>query len=97
MTISASVPIDFESPGNKQYQGILYRCTFRHLFKIGLGGIYAIDDMLPQPNWLKGHAKKAQKLIDALEQRSYLRILKMSWASGIILAIECLTYQSILW
>jgi hypothetical protein len=52
------------------------------------GGIYAIDDMLPQPNWPEGHAEKVEKLIFTLEQRSDLRIIKMSWASGIIIATK---------
>ena len=52
------------------------------------GGIYVIDDMLPQPNWPEGHAAKADRLISTLEQRTDLRISKMSWASGIILATK---------
>jgi predicted O-methyltransferase YrrM len=51
-------------------------------------GIYAIDDMLPQPNWPEGHVDKVERLISTLEQRTDLRIIKMSWASGIIIAIK---------
>ena len=52
------------------------------------GGIYVIDDMLPQPNWPEGHGAKVDRLIATLEGRSDLRISKMSWASGIILATK---------
>jgi predicted O-methyltransferase YrrM len=52
------------------------------------GGIYAIDDMLPQPNWPEGHGEKATALIAELEKRSDLRLVKISWASGIILATK---------
>jgi predicted O-methyltransferase YrrM len=52
------------------------------------GGIYAIDDMLSQPNWPDGHAAKVEQLISTLEQRNDLRISKMSWASGIIIATK---------
>jgi predicted O-methyltransferase YrrM len=52
------------------------------------GGIYFIDDMLPQPNWPEGHADKVDRLISILEQRTDLRISKMSWASGIIIATK---------
>lgn len=52
------------------------------------GGIYVVDDMLPQPNWPEGHAAKADRLIATLEGRSDLRISKMSWASGLILATK---------
>jgi hypothetical protein len=47
-----------------------------------------IDDMLPQPNWPEGHAQKATALIADLEKRSDLQLVKMSWASGIILATK---------
>jgi trans-aconitate methyltransferase len=49
---------------------------------------YAIDDILPQPNWPEGDDLKANGLIAAIEQRSDLRVIKMSWASGIILATK---------
>jgi predicted O-methyltransferase YrrM len=52
------------------------------------GGIYMIDDMLPQQNWPEGHAAKVDRLISILEQRNDLRISKMSWASGIIVATK---------
>ncbi len=52
------------------------------------GGIYVIDDMLPQLNWPEGHAARVDRLISTLEQRTDLRISKMSWASGIILATK---------
>ena len=65
-----------------------YRCLDEALDLLKPGGIYAIDDMLPQPNWPEGHAEKVAKLIDTLEGRSDLRIIKMSWASGIIIATK---------
>lgn len=36
------------------------------------GGIYFIDDMLPQANWLEGHQEKANDLIIALENHQDL-------------------------
>ncbi len=65
-----------------------YRFLDEALALLNFGGIYAIDDMLPQPNWPEGHAEKVEKLIFTLEQRSDLRIIKMSWASGIIIATK---------
>jgi predicted O-methyltransferase YrrM len=52
------------------------------------GGLYVIDDMLPQPNWPPGHDVKATNLIAMLEQRTDLTITKMNWASGLILATK---------
>jgi predicted O-methyltransferase YrrM len=50
------------------------------------GGLYIVDDMLPQQNWPEGHAPKVAALIADLEQRSTFHIAKLNWASGIILA-----------
>jgi predicted O-methyltransferase YrrM len=52
------------------------------------GGLYVVDDMLPQPNWPDGHAAKVVKLIDDLEQRTDLVLTKLSWASGMIVAAK---------
>ncbi len=65
-----------------------YRLLDEALSLLNPGGIYAIDDMLPQPNWPEGHNFKANNLIATLEQRRDLHIVKMSWASGIIIAIK---------
>ncbi len=48
------------------------------------GGIYIIDDMLPQPNWPADHPPKVEKLIQELESRDDLFITKLNWSTGII-------------
>jgi predicted O-methyltransferase YrrM len=53
-----------------------------------VGGIYFIDDLLPQPNWPEGHAAKVPALIDAIERRSGFVAVKLSWASGLMLAVR---------
>jgi predicted O-methyltransferase YrrM len=52
------------------------------------GGLYVIDDMLPQPNWPEGHAEKVAHLVATLEQREDFRLTKLSWASGVMLAVR---------
>ena len=52
------------------------------------GGLYIVDDMLPQENWPEDHAPKVAKLISDLEGRSDLVITKMSWSTGIIIACK---------
>ena len=52
------------------------------------GGLYVIDDMLPQANWPAGHDVKAAALIAILEQRADLTITKLNWASGLIVATK---------
>ena len=53
-----------------------------------MGGLYVIDDMLPQPNWPEGHEQKAQDLVTNLEDRSDLSVVKMSWSTGVIIAAK---------
>jgi predicted O-methyltransferase YrrM len=52
------------------------------------GGLYVIDDMLPQANWPKGHDVKAAALIATLERRGDLTLTKLNWASGLIVATK---------
>ena len=57
-----------------------------HLLKTG--GIYVIDDMLPQPNWPAGHAEMADAFIHMLESRKDFIITKLKWSTGIIIAVK---------
>lgn len=52
------------------------------------GGLYIIDDMLPQPNWPEGHQEKAAKLIQDLESRDDLNLTKQVWATGIVIGVK---------
>ena len=52
------------------------------------GGMYVIDDMLPQPNWPAGHAEKAEAFIKMLESRKDLILTKLKWSTGIIIAVK---------
>jgi len=52
------------------------------------GGIYLIDDLLPQANWPDGHAPKVPVLIEDLERRSELASVRLSWASGLMVAVR---------
>jgi predicted O-methyltransferase YrrM len=51
-----------------------------------VGGLYVIDDMLPQSNWPEGHAPKVAALIAALDARRDMRIVKLNWSTGVIVA-----------
>jgi predicted O-methyltransferase YrrM len=52
------------------------------------GGIYVIDDLLPQPNWPAEHAPRVPVLIEALERLSDFTTVKLSWASGLMLVVR---------
>lgn len=55
------------------------------------GGIYFIDDMLPQPNWPEGHAQRVAAFIAALETRTDLVLTKLHWSTGIIIVTKLQT------
>lgn len=52
------------------------------------GGLYIVDDMLPQANWPEGHHEKALKLIADLESRKELLLTKQVWSTGIIICTK---------
>lgn len=52
------------------------------------GGIYVIDDLLPQPNWPDGHASNVSRLIDDLERRPEFTTVRLAWASGLMVVVR---------
>lgn len=49
------------------------------------GGLYIVDDMLPQSNWPEGHEEKAVNFVKYLESKSDIHLTMQNWASGIIM------------
>ena len=52
------------------------------------GGMYVIDDLLPQSNWPEGHAPRVPALIEDIERREEFRAVKLAWASGLMLVVR---------
>jgi len=52
------------------------------------GGLYVIDDMLPQPNWPAGHGDNVTALVADLEKRTDLQLVKLAWSTGILIATK---------
>jgi predicted O-methyltransferase YrrM len=52
------------------------------------GGLYILDDMLPQPNWPEGHQEKAIRLVASLEARKDMSFTSQEWATGIIIGVK---------
>jgi predicted O-methyltransferase YrrM len=50
------------------------------------GGLYVIDDMLPQPNWPEGHQSRVDDLTARLKSHAAVATCSLSWASGLIIA-----------
>ena len=55
------------------------------------GGFYVIDDLLPQANWPDGHAAKVAALIADLERRRGFAVVRLAWASGLMLIVRQLS------
>ena len=53
-----------------------------------VGGIYFIDDLLPQANWPDGHAPKVPVLIDEIERREGFVTVRLAWGSGLMLVVR---------
>jgi predicted O-methyltransferase YrrM len=57
----------------------------RTLSLLNNGGIYFIDDLLPQANWPEDHAPRVPALIADLEGRKGFVAMKMAWATGLMI------------
>lgn len=53
-----------------------------------VGGMYVIDDLLPQPGWPTGHAEQIPTLVDALDMRPGFTSTRLGWASGLMLVVR---------
>lgn len=60
----------------------------RALALLGSGGIYFIDDLLPQPSWPEGHAPKVPALIADLARRPGFVSTRFAWASGLMMLVR---------
>jgi predicted O-methyltransferase YrrM len=50
------------------------------------GGVYVVDDMLPQPNWPDDHAEKVTNLLQVLDEHPELIVTRMAWSTGVVMA-----------
>lgn len=52
------------------------------------GGIYVVDDMLPQPNWPDDHAPNAAALLERLLRLPGFAITQLGWSTGLVLCVK---------
>jgi predicted O-methyltransferase YrrM len=55
---------------------------------VRVGGLYVVDDLLPQPSWPDGHGAKVPGLIADLERRPDFVSTKLGWASGLMILVR---------
>ena len=53
-----------------------------------VGGVYVVDDLLPQPNWPEGHAANVPVLLHDLERRPEFVTTRLAWSSGLLIAVR---------
>lgn len=49
------------------------------------GGLYFVDDMLPQSGWPEGHQGSVDELLLKLETLKDFQVSKMNWSTGLVL------------
>ena len=52
------------------------------------GGIYIIDDLLPQSNWPEGHAPKVPALLAWLGAQRGYKSVRLAWTTGLMLVVR---------
>ena len=55
---------------------------------LSIGGIYIIDDLLPQDNWPEDHKPRVPALMQEIEGTPNFVSTRISWASGLMLVIK---------
>ncbi|WNF27544.1 hypothetical protein RI138_12235 [Streptomyces sp. C11-1] len=48
------------------------------------GGLYVVDDLLPQPTWPSDHQTRVDDFLARLSERSNLLGKRATWASGLL-------------
>jgi predicted O-methyltransferase YrrM len=60
------------------------------------GGIYVVDDLLPQPNWPPGHDANVPPLVSRLERSANAVTAQLAWSSGLMVLVRTNPQSAIL-
>jgi predicted O-methyltransferase YrrM len=66
-----------------------YRLLDEALGLLNPGGVYIVDDLLPQPTWPPDHGANVARLLAELQQRSDLWITQIDWSTGLAIGVKC--------
>ena len=66
----------------------MYENLDQTLNLLKVGGIYLIDDMLPQTNWPAGHQDNVARLVNHLDSLENFKVTKMNWSTGLIIVTK---------
>jgi len=53
---------------------------------VKVGGLYVVDDMLPQPNWPNDHPPKVAAAVATRESTTELKVTMLTWSTGVAVA-----------
>lgn len=53
---------------------------------VAVGGLYVVDDLLPQPSWPEGHGARAAALVETLSRHPDFHATYLAWSTGLFLA-----------
>ncbi|MGW0855035.1 O-methyltransferase [Streptomyces sp. NPDC002690] len=60
----------------------------RALELVAPGGIYLIDDLLPQPGRPQDHEASVHRLLAELDRREDFRRVRLAWSTGLLMAVR---------
>ncbi|MCP9236367.1 class I SAM-dependent methyltransferase [Lewinella sp. JB7] len=52
------------------------------------GGMYVVDDMIPQDNWPAGHLERATALLEDLHAREEFYLTSLAWSTGVVIMVR---------
>ena len=52
------------------------------------GGLYIVDDLLPQKSWPPGHENAVAAFVSHIRSRPDIRVTALDWASGLLLVVK---------
>ena len=65
-----------------------YSDLSKTLSLLNTGGIYMVDDLLPQPNWPEGHQKKVNDFLTFMESQPQFITTQLTLSTGVLLAVK---------
>lgn len=65
-----------------------YEGLDRALELLAPGGIYVVDDMLPQASWPAEHGPRVDALLGELGQRRGFVRVELNWTSGVVIVVR---------
>lgn len=87
--------LESQNPSERQFDLVFadtWPGKFSHLEHalslVAPGGMYIIDDLLPQPNWPAGHQASVDALVSSLSATDGWKVFRMDYATGVMICTK---------